>query len=71
LLNYLLSEEDRLPMQEYGSWTAEKLDYLARYIDVFETSIAYGNIKYRMDGIHLEPSYWLHQDQPRLQTLLC
>jgi len=39
LSNYLLPEEDGLIMQEYGSWTAEKLDYLARYIDVFETAM--------------------------------
>ena len=37
--SYLQPEEDGLPMQEYGPWTAEKLDYLARYIDVFETAM--------------------------------
>ena len=37
--SYLKPEEDGLPMQEYGPWTAEKLDYLERYIDVFETAM--------------------------------
>jgi len=37
--NYLLPEEDGLQMTEYGLWTAEKLDYLARYINVFEIAM--------------------------------
>lgn len=36
---YLQPQEDDLSMRESGSWAAEKLDYLARYIDVFETSM--------------------------------
>ena len=37
--NYLLPEDDGLPIRESGPWALEKLDYLARYIDVFETSM--------------------------------
>ena len=37
--NYLLPQDDGLPMRESGPWVAEKLDYLKRYIDVFETSM--------------------------------
>ena len=36
---YLQPEDDGLPMREAGAWAAEKLDYLARYINVFETSM--------------------------------
>jgi three-Cys-motif partner protein len=39
LYNYLLPEDDNLPMRESGPWALEKLDYLKRYIDVFETSM--------------------------------
>ena len=35
----LLAEDDGLPMRDAGPWAAEKLDYLRRYIDVFETSM--------------------------------
>jgi len=35
----LQPQEDDLLMRETGAWAAEKLDYLARYIDVFETSM--------------------------------
>jgi len=37
--NYLQPEDDGLPMRETGAWAAEKLDYLARYINIFETSM--------------------------------
>jgi len=37
--NYLQPQEDDLPMRSSGSWVAEKLDYLERYIDIFETSM--------------------------------
>jgi three-Cys-motif partner protein len=37
--DYLQPEDDGLPMRESGSWAAEKLDYLKRYIDIFETSM--------------------------------
>jgi hypothetical protein len=37
--NYLVPEDDGLPMRESGPWAQEKLDYLKRYIDVFETSM--------------------------------
>jgi three-Cys-motif partner protein len=37
--NYLLPEEDGLLMRSAGPWAAIKLDYLARYIDVFETAM--------------------------------
>lgn len=36
---YLQPQPDGLPMRESGPWVAEKLDYLGRYIDVFETSM--------------------------------
>jgi three-Cys-motif partner protein len=36
---YLQPVDDGLPMRESGPWTAEKLDYLARYINVFETAM--------------------------------
>ena len=36
---YLQPQEDGLPMREAGAWAKEKLDYLERYIDVFETSM--------------------------------
>ena len=36
---YLKPEDDGLKMCEYGPWTAIKLDYLARYIDIFETAM--------------------------------
>jgi three-Cys-motif partner protein len=39
MLNYLTSESDGLPMRPSGGWAEQKLDYLARYIDVFETSM--------------------------------
>jgi three-Cys-motif partner protein len=37
--DYLQPEDDGLPMREAGAWAAEKLDYLARYINVFETAM--------------------------------
>ena len=37
--NYLEPSEDGLPMRPSGAWVAEKLDYLKRYIDIFETSM--------------------------------
>lgn len=36
---YLQPEHDGLLMRESGPWVAEKLDYVKRYIDVFETSM--------------------------------
>ena len=36
---YLQPQDDGLPIREFGPWVAEKLDYLKRYIDVFETSM--------------------------------
>ena len=36
---YLQPQDDGLLMRETGAWAAEKLDYLARYIDVFETAM--------------------------------
>jgi len=35
----LQPRDDGLLMRETGAWAAEKLDYLARYIDVFETAM--------------------------------
>ncbi len=37
--NYLEPVEDGLPMRASGPWVAEKLDYLQRYIEIFETSM--------------------------------
>lgn len=37
--DYLAPESDGLPMRDSGSWVAEKLDYLKRYIYIFETSM--------------------------------
>jgi three-Cys-motif partner protein len=37
--NYLLPVDDGLPMRPAGLWAKAKLDYLARYITVFETSM--------------------------------
>jgi len=37
--NYLQPIDDGLPMRPSGSWVAAKLDYLMRYIDIFETSM--------------------------------
>jgi len=37
--NYLEQIDDRLPMRSSGAWAEEKLDYLARYINGFETSM--------------------------------
>jgi three-Cys-motif partner protein len=36
---YLRPQDDGLLMRETGAWAAVKLDYLDRYIDVFETSM--------------------------------
>jgi len=36
---YLEPEDDGLTMRPAGSWAADKLDYLYRYINVFETSM--------------------------------
>ena len=36
---YLEPKEDGLPMRESGDWVAEKLDYLERYIAIFENSM--------------------------------
>ena len=37
--NYLLPIDDGLPMRPAGEWAKVKLDYLIRYINVFETSM--------------------------------
>ncbi len=37
--NYLSPEDDGLVMRESGPWVLEKLDYLRRYIYIFETSM--------------------------------
>lgn len=37
--SYLEPQDDGLQMREAGSWAADKLDYLARYINVFETAM--------------------------------
>ena len=37
--NYLLPLPDGLYLRPSGSWVAEKLDYLHRYIEIFETSM--------------------------------
>jgi three-Cys-motif partner protein len=37
--NYLEPQDDGLPARSSGIWAAQKLDYLARYIDVFEKSM--------------------------------
>lgn len=37
--NYLTPENDGLVMRESGPWVTEKLDYLQRYIYIFETSM--------------------------------
>jgi three-Cys-motif partner protein len=39
MYTYLKPEEDGLLARPSGLWANEKLDYLARYIDVFETSM--------------------------------
>lgn len=36
---YLLPEDDGLPARVFGKWTTVKLDYLRRYMDLFETSM--------------------------------
>lgn len=36
---YLLPENDGLPIRVFGTWTTEKLDYVRRYIYMFETSM--------------------------------
>jgi three-Cys-motif partner protein len=37
--NYLLPEDDGLPIRVFGDWTSLKLDYLERYINMFEQSM--------------------------------
>lgn len=39
MYTFLQQTDDGLPMRPSGSWAAEKLDYLKRYINVFETSM--------------------------------
>lgn len=36
---YLQRTDDGLPMRPSGTWASEKLDYLRRYVDVFEKSM--------------------------------
>ena len=36
---FLEEQDDGLPMRPAGDWARRKLDYLARYIDIFETSM--------------------------------
>lgn len=37
--NYLEPEEDGLAIRDFGPWVIQKLDYLKRYINIFETSM--------------------------------
>ncbi len=37
--SYLTAEDDSLKMRPAGIWAEEKLDYLTRYINVFETAM--------------------------------
>jgi len=37
--DYLLPQDDGLPARTFGPWVVEKLDYLTRYINIFETSM--------------------------------
>jgi three-Cys-motif partner protein len=37
--DYLEPKDDGLVVRESGAWAVIKLDYLARYIDVFETAM--------------------------------
>lgn len=39
MYNYLQPRDDGLPLRQSGQWALEKLDYLRRYIDVFETAM--------------------------------
>jgi three-Cys-motif partner protein len=39
MYTYLKDVDDALPMRETGAWAREKLDYLSRYIAVFEKSM--------------------------------
>lgn len=39
MYTYLQPADDGLPMRSSGPWAAEKLDYLKRYINIFETSM--------------------------------
>lgn len=39
MYDYLKPIDDGLPMRESGPWAKEKLDYLDRYINIFETSM--------------------------------
>jgi three-Cys-motif partner protein len=36
---YLLPEDDGLPIRTFGKWTKQKLHYLQKYVDMFETSM--------------------------------
>lgn len=36
---YFLPEDDGLPTRVFGTWTTEKLDYVRRYVYMFETSM--------------------------------
>jgi three-Cys-motif partner protein len=44
---YLLPEDDGLPARESGEWVKEKLFYVQRYIDTFETAMRKGNWRQR------------------------
>jgi three-Cys-motif partner protein len=39
MTSYLLPEDDGLPIRVFGDWTSLKLDYLERYINIFEQSM--------------------------------
>lgn len=39
MYDYLQSRDDGLPLRQSGQWALAKLDYLRRYIDVFETAM--------------------------------
>ncbi len=46
--NYLLPIDDGLPARESGEWVKEKLYYVKRYIDVFETAMRAKNWRRRI-----------------------
>lgn len=42
MYSFLQPRDDGLPLRSSGQWALEKLDYLRRYIEVFETSMRQG-----------------------------
>lgn len=47
MVAYLKAVEDTLPTRSAGNWVAQKLDYLARYLDMFITSMRTPKQKWR------------------------